>query len=783
MQQNYPDASDGGSEQLPAPSDGRRAALTIARSNQQLSLDLRPGPESGDAEEGINLFDYWRILVKRRWTVLATLVMVLVIAMVNTLLTTPIYRATTIIQVTPMSPRNMQVGGATANMEYDYQNDFQQTQIELLKSRSLAARAVSQMGLPESGELDHLWPGSAWEKLKAQFSSAPTEADDAQLKPKTAGDKKGNSANIDGMAHALQAGISVEGVKDSQLVRINYDSPNASFSQRAANALADVFMAANLERRFDSSSYAKTYLEDRLQELKLKLEDSERKLVEFAQQEQIVSSGDTSGMGLLEQNLNSMNSAYSAAKQERIRAEARWHQAQGLTGSGLWQLAPSHGGGAPASAPDNPMIKTLQESRSHLLVQYQDQLRLYKPEYPQMQQLKGQIDEINSQIHAEEGNIRAGIRADYESALQEETVLEAQLAGMRSDVLDLQKRSIQYNVYKREVDTNRQLYDALLQRYKELDIAGGVTANNISMVDRAEPGYKLLPNVRHDFIQALLAGLMLGVLLAFAFEYIDDTIKRPDDLEKLLGLSVLGAIPLLKPPMTPARALLDERSGFSEAYRSLRTALQFSTDHGVPRTLLITSATASEGKSTTALVLGQFFAQLGKRVLIVDCDLRNPSLHRAFNVDNSEGLSNYLAGAGRPDLIKQTTIPGLSYLPTGPLPPNPAELLIGSKMMSVLTVAAEKFDLLILDGPPVLGLADAPVLSNLAQGTLLIVRAEETRIAVIKNAIKRLNIARAHIVGGLLTHFQPEHGGQGYAYGASSYYYTSVGDKPKLTKK
>jgi capsular exopolysaccharide synthesis family protein len=211
--------------------------------------------------------------------------------------------------------------------------------------------------------------------------------------------------------------------------------------------------------------------------------------------------------------------------------------------------------------------------------------------------------------------------------------------------------------------------------------------------------------------------------------------------------------------------------------------LQFSTDHGVPRTLLITSATASEGKSTTALVLGQFFAQLGKRVLSVDCDLRNPSLHKAFNVDNSQGLSNYLAGAGRPDLIQQTTIPGLSYLPTGPLPPNPAELLMGSKMMSVLTVAAEKFDLLILDGPPVLGLADAPVLANLAQGTLLIVRAEETRIAVIKNAIKRLQVARAHIVGGLLTHFQPEHGGQGYAYGASSYYYAAASGRPQLPRK
>ncbi len=173
------------------------------------------------------------------------------------------------------------------------------------------------------------------------------------------------------------------------------------------------------------------------------------------------------------------------------------------------------------------------------------------------------------------------------------------------------------------------------------------------------------------------------MLLALAFEYLDDTIKRPDDIEKLLGLPVLGAIPLIKSPATPTTALLDARSAFSEAYRSLRTALQFSTDRGVPRTLLVTSATPAEGKSTTAHVLGRHFAELGKRVLIIDCDLRNPSLHRAFGVDNDQGLSNYLAGAMKPtDLIRPTSVPGLMYLPTGPLPPNPAELLMGSKMVT-----------------------------------------------------------------------------------------------------
>jgi capsular exopolysaccharide synthesis family protein len=284
--------------------------------------------------------------------------------------------------------------------------------------------------------------------------------------------------------------------------------------------------------------------------------------------------------------------------------------------------------------------------------------------------------------------------------------------------------------------------------------------------------------MQRNLMMAGVLGLLLGALLAFAFEYLDDTVKRPEDLEKLLRLPLLGSIPLVRAPMTTTSALQDLRSAFSESYRSLRTALQFSTDQGAPRTLLVTSATPGEGKSTTAFVLGQYYAQLGKRILIVDCDLRNPSLHRLIGVPNEVGLSNYLSGSAKPtDLIKSTGVDGLMYMPTGPLPPNPAELLMGSKMVSLLTVASEKFDMLILDGPPIMGLADAPILANLAKGTLLVVRAGSTRIAVAKDAIRRLHAARAHIVGGLLTHYVPEHGGKGYGYGYDYYSYGGQGTK------
>ena len=758
--------------QLPEISGGRHpAALAIAAQHSHaLSLDLRT-PETHEQEGEINLLDYWRILLKRRWIIISTLAMVVVLVVVNTLLTTPIYRATTVMQIERDSVQVVQVGGVSGpdgGGDYDY--DFYQTQFELMKSRALAQRVVSQLGLAESGELDTLWPKSTWSKLRALVSGsgqAEKPASPATARPQGNVDAK----RLTGLAIAFGGGINIEPVRKSRLVRINYDSPNPEFSQRAADALADAFIATTLERRFGSSAYAKSYLEDRLQELKLKLEDSERKLVAFAQKEQIVSTGDESGANLSQLNLGSLNSAYSKAKEERILAQSRWQQAQNLSGSSL-QYGSS----------EDAMIKTLQQSRATLMVEYQDKLRLYKPDYPLMQQLRGQIEEVNKQILAEEGNLRTGIKAQYLAAQAQEKMLGDQMAGMKAEVLDIQNRSIQYNIYKREVDTNRQLYDGLLQRYKEIGIAGGVSANNISIVDRAEPGYKFKPSMSRNLQVALLAGLMLGILLALAFEYLDDTFKRPEDIEKLLGLSVLGAIPLLKAPLSPAKALADVRSPFAESYRSLRTALQFSTNHGVPRTLLITSAMPSEGKSTTTVVLAQYFAELGKRVLIIDCDLRNPTLHRTLKVDNSVGLSNFLAGGGKAmDLIQPTPTAGLMYMPTGPLPPNPAELLMSSKMMSLLTVAAEKFDLVILDGPPVMGLADAPILSNIAQGTLLVIHSGKTRVAVVRNAVKRLRAARARMVGGLLTHFESQHAGAGYGYGGYNYY--SYGGTPKLTRQ
>lgn len=760
---------------FPTPHQGQDSRhLTLAR-NHAISVDTRMGDPVAETEDSIDLLSYWHIILKRRWMVLGVLGIIFLTSLVGTLLTTPIYRATAILQIERQSVQVLETQGVMPTEDI-YADDFYQTQYELLKSRALAQRVVGQLGLVESGELERMQPGSPWQKLMGLFGRGASNNQAASPQSgKNSDAEKAEKENQ--LAGSFIGGVGIEPVRNSRLVRIHYNSPDPAFAQKAANAIAESFIASNLERKFDSSAYAKNYLEERLKELKLKLEDSERKLVEFAQKEQIIgtSGGENSGT-LTQQSLQSLNAAYGKAQEDRIRAEARWGQAQASSGI---SLAMESGNSA--------FITTLQESRGKLMAEYQDKLKLYKPAYPIMVQLKGQIDEMDKQIASEAGNIRGAIQAQYLAAVKQESMLAAQIKGLKTDVLDQEGRSIQYNIFKREVDTNRQLYDGLLQRYKEIGVAGGISTNNVSIVDRAQMGGQFKPDLMRNLMLATMVGLLLGCLLALGFEYLDDSLKAPEDIEKQLGLSILGIIPKLKDPQTPTTALKDLRGAFTESYRSVRTALQFSTDKGVPRVLLITSASPGEGKSTTARALAQNIAELGRRVLIVDCDLRNPSLHRHFNADNSTGLTNFLAGGMKPmDLIQKTDMPNLSYLSTGPLPPNPAELLMGSKLVSFLTVAVEKFDQIIIDGPPILGLADAPILANRATATLLVIEAGETRVAVAKNAIKRIFAARGHLIGAVMTKYNAKlHSGNSYGAGDYDYYSYGGNDLPKerLTKQ
>jgi len=716
------------------------------------------GQEFADQDQdGIDLLHLWHVILKRKWTIFTIFLIVTIAGTIASFLATPIYQADLTVNIEREKPSVVDFQSAA---QYDNSRDwyFFQTQLELLKSRRLAEKVSAKLGLDNLVTASEGSPLKQWVKdwlIQLGIKETSTETELA-----TSTDSITDSASM------LLGGISVSQVRDSNIYNISYQSPDPDMAMRVVNAWAEAFIESNIERRIDSTSYARDFLQNRLQQFEEKLKESENQLLEFARANEIINLDERQTITTLK--LQDVNSALNEAEQERIKAESIFRQLQGSSAQGFVQVL------------ENPVVQQLKQAKAVLEVEYQENLKVFKPAYPKMVQLRSQIDQIQAKINEEVSNVRSSIRATYEAAKSQEELLKARLEEVKEEVAVIQDRGIQYNILKREVDTTRQLYDDILQRLKEVGVATAVEANNISVVDRAQkPEFPFKPNHRRNILLAMILGLFGGIGLAFLFEHLDDTIKHPEDVERQLGIPVLGVIPVQTKEQYRSfkgisLALLTQdqpRSAFAEAYRSTRTALQFSTSDGTPRTLLVTSALAGEGKSTTALSLAIQFAQSGKRVVIIDADLRNPSLHRGLSLENNQGLTNYLAGPAQPaEIAKPTTISNLFCIPTGPLPPNPAELLSSAKMVSLLSLAADKFDQVIIDGPPVLGLADALILGNLAGGTLIVVHAGNTRRGYVQNALKRLKQARTHLIGGVLTKLDLQSNAYGYYY--SSYYYS-----------
>ncbi len=704
---------------------------------------------------GFDFYKYLRIITKYRWLIVGVTATMLAIAFVLTFLMTPIYRATSSIQIDREAMNVVKVDGIEPDERLGG-NEFYQTQYELLASRSLAERVVTTLNLSNDSN------------FSMQSKTLGRTLKDLML-GRGGGDasKTENSTELKVASAVLRLGnmLSVSPVRGSRIVKVNIDHPNPQVAQRVANGFAEVFIADNLDRRYDATSYARKFLEDRLQQLKAKLEESERQAVQYAEDQGIINLEDNKNLSATD--LIATNEKLAEARSVRIKKELLWKQAQATVGLGLKEIL------------DNPAVQENQKLRTQLAAEYQQKLAIYKPAFPEMVQLRNQIKELDRQVQTEAAAIKLSIKAGYLAAKEEEDNLKVQLASGKTDVVDQRNRSIQYNILTREVDTNRQLYDGLLQRYKEIGVAGGVGTNNISIVDKATvPGFPRSPNLPLNIVLGLVAGLLLGCLIALGLDYLDDSFKAPEDIERELGLSVIGIVPRPQSGVSIEEELADARSGMAEAYRSLRTGLQFSTSDGLPRTLLVTSSKPSEGKTTTTIHLARTLANIGLNVLLIDGDLRNASVHKRLNHNNELGLSNYLSGSRSPeDVVQATDTDRLVVMTSGPLPPNPAELLSGPKFPALMTLAAQSFDVVLIDGPPVMGLADAPLLSSMIQATMLVVAANETRRSTVRISLKRLQFARANIIGTLLNKFDVKQTGYGYGYGYGDYNYHSYGTK------
>lgn len=730
-------------EHLPAHSNGPAQQHALAAPGQfglgQPSWQ-NAAKEVEDDEDTLDLRDIWRLIVKHKWLLVAAATVGLLAALLLSFIKTPLYLASTTIQVDKRAPRVVQFGQEDPAAQDLDDRTGMGTQLELLKSRVLAERVIDELRLDRTGlpaVLDDAQAVSG-EEPATEAANAPDTGVLAKMqsswsklrKPATDNTQK---LNREGVINAFQQTVKVEQVRNSRMLRVEVENANPQLAARIANTISQSFIALNLERRLDSSSYAKTFLESQLAITKAKLEESERKLNDYARERNILTLDEKTNV--LNQTYTEYSTALTKAEQERIKFESEYEAIRTTPDTARQVL-------------ESSTIQEYKKQRSKLDADYQQNAKLYKAEFPKMQQLQAQINDLDAKITSEVTSILASVANQLGTAKRQEALIRSRLADTRQEIMLGQDRSVEFNLLKREVDTNRELYNGLLQQVKQVGVAGGVESNNIQVVDKAEvPLFPHKPQIPLNAAIGLLAGLVLGLVLVFLMESLDDSIKFADEVEKTLMVPLLGVIPKVKEKSNlPSMALLaheDPRGHLAEAYRSVRTALQFSTSEGAPRRLVLTSTTKNEGKSTTALALAINFAQLGSKVVLVDGDMRNPTVHKYLTVSNNQGLSNYLSGHETDgELARVTDIPNLYVVTAGPIPPSPVDLLTGPKLGELLDrLQAEGAEYIIIDGPPVLGLADAIVLGNQVPSVLYVAQASQTRKSHMKDAFRRLRMA------------------------------------------
>ena len=697
------------------------------------------GVENGQRAQSI-LLNYWRLALRRRWLILSIVLAGVIAAFVVTMLMTPQYQATATIEIARQEKNIVAVealepAASPADME------FYETQYSLLEARSLAERVAKTLQLGESTAFFEAFDadpdGSLFEE------GGPRRTTTAQRRER-------EEAAID----ILLENIEIEPVRGSALVDVSFTSPDATLSQRIANAWTQQFIASNLDRRFEATAYAREFLEQRLAQLRDRLEESERALVQYASSERIVTvqTGGSQAAGeppserpIMTDDLVSLNAELNRAIADRIQAASR-------LGSG----------GRTSDAAANPALAQLRQQRATAAAEYANLLTRFSPEYPQASALASQIANLDQSIAREQALVSQGIQRDYRDAVQREQALFSRVEALKDGSLDLKRRNIQYEILKREADTNRQLYDGLLQRYKEIGVAGGVGVNNVLIVDPAGvPDNPSSPVLPLNIAIGLLLGLVLSGAAVFVMEQIDDAVKDMESARRVLPVPVLGAVPVSDGE--PREALLDRKSALSEAYLTVQTSLRFTTDHGVPRSLAVTSTQPAEGKSTTTFALAHSLVRIGKKVALIDADMRSPSVHHMFDMSNERGLSNFMAG--EPDvsgLIKRVEELGIDVMPAGPQPPNAAELLTSGRLGALVTQLLATYDHVIVDSPPVLGLADAPLIGSQVEAVVFAVETYGPKTGSVLAALARLREANANVVGAVLTKFEQRKAQYGY---------------------
>ncbi len=739
----------------PEPEPQSLAPLKAVTIREREILDVAP-------EESPHLLDYLQVILKRRWTVLLCFVIVVTTVAIGTFKMKRVYEGTDLIEITPEQPHVLNFNEILRINNQD-PDTYRQTQFKIIQSRTLAERVVRDLKL-------YLYP----EFYKSRsFLGLIVKNPKHIPKPSDPNPPSPSSAAFSNAVGYFQNNLQVNPVRESNLVNVSFDSHDPRLAALVANDLAQDYIQENLEVKWNETAQASQWLGGKLAQLEAKLEKSEDTLQNYAEKNSILFI--TAQENLANARLEQLQKQYTEAQAERFQYQSQ----DSLVKAGEIQDLPG--------TLQNAMIQSLSESLADLQRQYAQLTTTVKPDYPTAVALKKQMDTVQKNLDRAKAALTQNIVQKYQAARSNEKYLAQALQQQKAVVNDIAQKSIQYNILNQKVATNQQLYENLLQRMKEAQIQSTLTSSNIRVVDGAQvPETPVRPRVLLNLALGVILGLGSGVGLAFFQEYMDDTLKTPDEVESLLRLPSLGVVPsfllngadknarksksLAVTQPTGHQAAIQSNQAALEAYRSLRTSILLSASP-VPKVLLVTSPLPSEGKTTTVINLGATLASLGSRVAILDCDMRRPNCHRSLKIANKPGFVSCLTG--RVSLEQATLpVPGVSNLfviPCGPIPPNPAEILSSPTAGELLRQLRSDFDYVLVDSPPVLSVTDARILATLTDAVVLVVRAYHTPYDVVRRARAVLYSAGARILGVALNDVDIHRDGYyGYKY---SYYY------------
>lgn len=709
--------------------------------------DLAPLPQVrlaetyGETSRDIHFRDYWDIVRKRKLMIFLFFFGTVAVVGLITFLMTPLYRASAILQITQDNPAALMGERDPFSALYasETQGRFYETQYMLISSRTMAYKIIDRLELDKTREykkLSESMKGKSAEEIRSKF------------------------------AQSLLADLEVKPLKKSYLVEVAYQSPDKNLAQKVVNIIASEYMKFSMDTRRQSYALIRNWLEGELQLLASKVEESERKLYANGREKDFLSLEDSKDNVTIGKYVE-LSALLTKAQVERLAKEALYHQIKGK--------------GADASPITNNTL--IQRLRSDLIDQeakVASLSKIYDVNYPQLQAEKGKLAELRSRLGDEVKRLRTSIESDYEAALRTENLLRDTLSSQKTQVGDLQESLVKHHILKRDMQTNEQLYQALLARMKETSVAGTMVASNVAVTTPAElPYYPYKPKKRLNMLLSCFFGLVGGVGLAFVAEYFDDSIKTSEEMERTCHLAVLGVVPLLlhhKNEKEKAELSLvtytRPKSIVTEAIRHVRTSVMLSVSGGPPRAIMVASPNPGEGKTTLAINLAIALASNDRKVVLLDCDLRKPTIHKVFGQALQPGISNYLTGsASLNEILRSTEIPHLFFIPGGTLPPSPVELVSSKPFEELLLHLRTEFQHVIVDTPPLIEFADARCIANLVDGSLIVVRNHFTSRKAGSLARQLLTQVNAPVIGGVLNMATSNRLGYGgYYYGYSKYY-------------